>query len=367
LLIKTILETLVDIYTDFLLCSNGLATSTGLSTLLGGQISHDKFTRMLSSNTFDSSYLWERVKPFIKSQSKKEGLVILSVDDSIEEKYYTDESDLICWHFDHVFKRNVKGVNFMTAMASVGEANLPCAVEFIKKDLFVNDEKTGKEKRKSSKTKNELFVQMVGQCHKNFHFDYIVADCWYSATSNMENIKNDLKSNFVIALKSNRKVALSKEDKDAKKYVGIESLQLGQQTVEIWLEGLDFPLLLVKQVFKNEDDTVGELYLACSDLNLSYEQINTIYQKRWGVEVYHKSTKSNASFAKSPTKTIKTQMNHFMLSIIAYVKLEGLKLMTNINHFAIKARIYQAALKAAYQELKTIKGMGSPNCEYSIA
>jgi transposase len=124
--------------------------------------------------------------------------------------------------------------------------------------------------------------------------------------------------------------------------------------VEIWLEELDFPLLLIKQVFKNEDDTVAELYLACSDLNLSYEQITTIYKKRWGVEEYHKSVKSNLSFAKSPTHTIRAQTNHFMLSILAYVKLEWLNQRNGKNHFAMKTKIYQAATKAAYAELKKL-------------
>jgi hypothetical protein len=41
-----------------------------------------------------------------------------------------------------------------------------------------------------------------------------------------------------------------------------QELKQGQQTVEVWLEKLDFPLLLTKQVFKNENDTVDELYLA---------------------------------------------------------------------------------------------------------
>jgi hypothetical protein len=93
--------------------------------------------------------------------------------------------------------------------------------------------------------------------------------------------KKEQKRDFIMALKSNRKVALSEKDKDDKKYISIETLQPGQQTVEIWFEELDFPLLLTKQVFKNENDTVGELYLACSDLNLSYDQITTIYKKRW--------------------------------------------------------------------------------------
>ena len=112
--------------------------------------------------------------------------------------------------------------------------------------------------------------------------------------------------------------------------------------------------MFIKQVFKNENDTVGELYLACSDLNLSYDKIITIYKKRWGVEEFHKSIKSNTGFAKSPTKTVKTQMNHYMLSIAAYTKLEWLKQRTNKNHFALKAQIYLAAQQAAYQELQKL-------------
>jgi len=283
--------------------------------------------------------------------SKEE--IILSFDDSIEEKMYTDESELICWHYDHVFNRNVKGVNFLTALVDVGGAKLPVAVEFVRKDLWELNEK-GKAKRKSSKTKNELFREMISRCHYNFRFDYVVADSWYSSIENMILVKQTLNSNCIIALKSNRLVALSKADKEFGNFVNIESLQPEQQTMEVWFEELDFPLLLVKQVFKNEDGTVGELYLACSDLNLSYERITTIYKKRWGVEVYHKSVKSNAGFAKSPTKTQKTQTNHFMLSILAYVKLELLYLRKNKNHFAMKQIIYQAATKAAHEKLKEL-------------
>jgi transposase len=292
-----------------------------------------------------------KVKPYIQELTRSDEPVILSFDDSIEEKPYTDTSDLICWHWDHVFHRSVKGVNFLTALADVQGMRLPCAVEFVKKDHWVTDKKTGKRKRKSSKTKNEMFRDMVVQCHHNFRFDYVVCDCWFSSAENMELVKGKISSEFIMALKSNRKVALGSEAKEAKEFISIESLQLGQQPVEVWLQELEYPLLLVKQVFKNEDDTVGELYLACSDSNLSYEQITTIYKKRWGVEEYHKSIKSNLGFAKSPTKTIKTQSNHFVLSILAYVKLEWLRQRTNQNHFAMKAKIYHAALKAARNEL----------------
>lgn len=346
------MENFEDLYTDYLITSTGYTTATGLASLLS--VSHDRITRSLSQGNYDSKYLWEYVKPYIQELTQSRETVVLSFDDSIEEKRYTDESELICWHYDHTFGRSVRGVNFLTAFVEVGGMRLPCAVEFIRKDAWETDVKTGKQKRVSSKTKNELFREMTKQCDRNLWFDYVAADSWFSSIENMKWVKEELNRNFVMAFKSNRKVALSLEAKQKKEYVKIESLQPGQQTVEVWLEELDYPLSLIKQVFKNEDDTVGELYLACSDLTLTYEQITAIYKKRWGVEEYHKSVKSNVGFAKSPTKTIRTQTNHFMLSLIAYVKLEWLKQRTGQNHFAMKAKIYLAAQKAAYFELKKL-------------
>ena len=199
-----------------------------------------------------------------------------------------------------------------------------------------------------------MYREMIRTCNRNINIDYVVNDSWFASAENMRMVKKELRINFIMALKSNRKVALSKQDKEQKKYVGIRLLELEQQPVEVWLEELDFPLLLTKQVFKNEDDTVGVLYLISSDLNLSCKQIFTIYKRRWSVEVYHKSVKSNASFAKSPTKTVKTQTNHFILSILAYVKLEWLQLRNHLNHFAMKSKIYICALESAMKQLKEL-------------
>ncbi len=346
------MENFVDLYTDYLISSSSYTTATGMGSLLS--IKHDKITRELAQGAYDSKFLWKYAKPYVQELTQSKDMVILSFDDSIEEKQYTDESELNCWHYDHVFKRSVKGVNFLTALVEVSGMRLPCSVGFVKKDIWETDPKTGKRKRKSSKTKNEMFREMLRECYSKLHFDYVVADSWYSSAENMRCLKEELNTSFVVALKGNRRIALSLADKQNKTYISIETLQPGQQTVEIWLEELDFPLLLVKQVFKDEDGTVGELYLACNDLSLPYDQITTIYKKRWGVEEYHKSIKSNTGFAKSPTKKIKTQTNHFFLSIVAYIKLEWLKQRTGKNHFSMKTQIYLAAQQAAYAELKLL-------------
>jgi len=108
-------------------------------------------------------------------------------------------------------------------------------------------------------------------------------------------------------LKANRKMALSLTDKLAGRYVRVDTLVLEPKVVrEVYLEQVDFPLLLVKQVFKNEDGSVGLQYLTTSDTILSYDDITTLQRKRWNVQPYHKSLKQNASLDKSPIQTVRT-------------------------------------------------------------
>ena len=195
---------------------------------------------------------------------------------------------------------------------------------------------------------------MVNNANDRMAIDYVSADSWYSSSENLDYLHNDLGSKFVIALKSNRKIAISKEAKFVGQYLGIESLELKDAPVQVWLKELDFPLLLHKQVFKNGDDVVGDIYLVSNDLNLTAEQIATIYKKRWKVEEYHKSLKQNAMFGKSPTGTTKTQTNHFIASVLAFMKFEALKLKHQQNHFALKAKIMMAANKAALITLRDL-------------
>jgi hypothetical protein len=326
-----------------------------LSALLDNKISHDKITRLLSSATISSESLWQMVKPLCHEIRSEDAVLIF--DDSIEEKEYTDSSELISWHFDHTKGRSVKGVNFMTALYYSNEMSLPVGVEFIRKTKAYIDKK-GKLSYKSEKSKNQMFREMLSRANYNISFKYVLTDTWFSSAENMEFVYKKWGRHFIMALKENRKVALSKEDKEKGVYVSIKSLKLEGSVMSVYFEQLDFPVVISKQVFKNEDGSTGTLYLASSDLRLQYEQITTIYKKRWKVEEYHKSIKSNAAFAKSPTRTVQTQVSHFIASIMAYVKLERLKIRNNLTHFAIKNMLHIQATKAAYQELTRLSTPG---------
>jgi DDE superfamily endonuclease len=348
-------KSMLDLYTDYLISSFGPTTATGLSRLVDGQVSHDQVTRFLASPPKTSADLWRIVKPMLRQVENSDGLLIL--DDSIEEKPYTDENDLICWHWDHAFQRHVKGINFLTAFYATETVSLPVAFDLVSKTDTYVDAKTGKQKRRSQITKNARYRMLLQLCvHNQIKFRYVLNDSWYSAADNMNFIHLDLKKDFVMPLKANRKVALSEAEQQAGRYVTVSTLSLPEgETLKVWLEEVSFPLLLAKQVFINEDGSEGTLYLVTSDLTLTYDRITSLYQQRFRVEEYHKSLKQNASLEKSPTRTERTQQNHFFASLCAYVKLEGLKIKTGINHFALKSKIYLSALQTAYAELVKLK------------
>jgi DDE superfamily endonuclease len=346
---------LQDLYTDYLISSFGPTTATGFSRLLEEEISHDQVTRFLASSAKTSADLWRIAKPLVRQVESDDG--VLALDDSIVGKPYTDENELICWHWDHSKNCNVKGINFLTAFYVTAQAGLPVAFDLVTKTEAYLDAKTGKQKRRSSVTKNERFRMLLHVClHNQMRFSYVLSDSWYAAADNFKYIKHDLKKEFVMPLKSNRKVALSEEEKKHGQYQALSTLDLPEGTVrQIWLEGVDFPLLLAKQVFTNEDGSVGILYLVTSDLSLPYDRLTKLYQKRSSIEVFHKSLKQNASLEKSPTRTPTTQRNHFFASLCAYIKLERLRLGIGLNHFALKSKIYLSALQSAFAELVKLK------------
>lgn len=351
-----------DLYTDYLILSFGQTTATGLSRLLDEAVSHDRITRLLSSERQTAADLWRTVKPMVRQVERNDAVLV--VDDTIEEKPYTDENELICWHFDHAKGRTVKGINLITALYCTehqGQAlSVPVSFDLVEKSERSLEKKTGKQKRRSTTTKNERVRAMLKACVDNkLPFHFVVADLWYASSENMRYVKLELQREFIFPLKTNRKVALSEEDKRAGRFQAVSKLDLEPDHLfEAHLEGVPFALRLLRQVFTNEDGSRGERYLVTSDVTLKGDDLSAIYQRRWNVEDYHKSLKQNAALAKSPTRTETTQTNHLFYALLAFVKLERLKLTTSKNHFALKAKLYMKAVTSAFAELQQLKQAG---------
>ena len=356
------MENVLDLYTDYLLASFGQTSATGLENLLDGTIKHDTVTRLLTRSDFTAKDLWLAIKPLVRTHQNADACLIF--DDCVIEKEYTDENELICWHWDHSKGRNVKGINLLSAFyytqkdEKTDSLRLPVAIETIKKTIAFSDLKTKKIKRTSTVSKNELMRQMITQSITNsLLFKYVLGDSWFASVENMKFIV-EKKKLFIFDMKSNRLAVLSEKDRQAGIWTTINELVIPNNTpVQVWLKDLSFPVLLTKQVFTNKDDSIGIRFLVSNDFSLTNENFLTTYKKRWAVEEYHKSLKQNASVAKSPTRTVKTQSNHLFASILAYIKLEKLRFANKLNHFALKTKIYQQALKAAFKELTLLKAV----------
>ncbi len=102
------------------------------SNLVNGEISHDQVTRFLSQDKKTGKDLWLIAKPLVKKIQSEQGVLI--IDDSIEEKPYTDENDIICWHYDHSKQQNVKGINFVSCLYQNQSVSLPIGFEIVSRN-----------------------------------------------------------------------------------------------------------------------------------------------------------------------------------------------------------------------------------------
>jgi hypothetical protein len=361
-------DELLDLYSDYLICSFGQATATGLGQVVDGSVSHDRITRSLNSTRRTGADLWRIVKPLVRKMQSEDGVMV--IDDTVAEKPYSDENDLVCWHYDHTSGKTVKGIGLMTALyhnPHIGDTGMSLPVEFqlIEKTESHVNPKDGKTQRRSKQTKNERYRQMLKQARDNrIPFTYVLNDVWFASAENMNYVKHDLKKEFVMPLKTNRKLALSADDKRQGIYVRVDEMQIDANTVWaqlVYLEGVSFPLKLAKQVFTNKDGSTGVLYLVTSDTTLTFDGITSLYKKRWTIaerpcgEPYHKSLKQNAALERSPAHTVTTQTNHIFSSLCAFIKLEKLKVKTRCNHFELHARLYVRAVQTAFDELRGLR------------
>lgn len=337
-------------YVDYLLSDPHHVSAVDLSEALDNQYSHDQITRMLAVGQTDDNKLYLKGKRFIKSHTPV-GKKVLILDDSILSKPYSEVNGLVTYHYDHSQHDYVKGINFISALWADEKHTIPLSMEPVKKEWAWQVSK-GAYGWKTAETKNSIFRRMVGRLTRSKQIDYVLADSWYSSKENMQFIVDDCETHFIMALKSNRVVARSEHDAKKGIYKPLEVLRLGKCAVKVYLKGLDFPVLVVKKVFKNGDESSGTLYLACSDLELAYEQIFTLYKRRWKVEEYHKSLKQNCSLGKCQASSHAAQQSHLYLAVFAFLQLEKAKAVKGQNHFALMRDLNILSVKYGMKAIK---------------
>ena len=345
---KDYLET----YAKFLISSSKNAYSTDLERITDSEYSKDKIYRFLSSGQFCERTFWLSIKPTIKSIQNNNACI--SFDDTIIHKEYMKENDVVSYYYDHTNMKCTKGINLLSCIYQINDISMPLNFRVVRKTKEKID-KNGNTKKVSEYTKNQMLRDMLKMTKVNkIKYRYVLADSWYSSTENLKYIHSNLNKLFVFAMKKNRCFKFPNED--FKQFRKLSSSNfMPNKVYQIELKGCDFPIYLSRQVFKNEDGKETSLYLITNDEFLNYENTIKVYQKRWDIEVYHKSLKQNCSLGKSLVRTVKTIIGHVFASIYAYYILEKIKIKTKENQFQIKTRYYLGGLKKVFTQLKNLK------------
>ncbi|MBD3843331.1 MAG: transposase [Campylobacterales bacterium] len=318
--------------------------------------SHDIFTKLLRKEIDIEQELRLRIKPML--EKSYDGILIL--DDFLIKKPYTKESELNSYYYDNSEKRIIRGINVINFLyVDKNRDNMQIPVAFkpmIKDEIY---EENGKEKRKSSLTKNEVARDIVGKLivEQKLKVSHIVGDSWFASNENMEYFGNKLGQNFLFAVKSNRNIAFKKDDKINGKFLKIKDSGIkAGESHQVYLKGYNHPLRLIGLYVKNGMNSNSvKKYLITNDLENSVEALIEIYQKRWKVEEFHKTLKQNLNIEKSPTKVTTTQVNHIFFSMLAFIELEKLRVGLNKNHYSIIQSLYINATKQAFSELYSLK------------
>lgn len=368
----------MDIYSDYLISHSGYATATELSKMFTN-ISHDQITYLLNSKEYSSKTLFKIVKPLIRKVENKENGVLI-VYDTTSEKPYTNTNEINQYYHSGLKNDIVKGINIITCLLSYKNKeytkkenrnnddeyiNIPCDYKIVKKDIEYIDEE-GKTKYRSSVSKNAIFREMIGNSiNKKLIYSHILADSWYR---NVDNIKYlySKKKLFILGIPTNRNVYFSIDDIHNNNPQKIKSI-FNDDTNEkiVYLKNVRFSLKLIKYELPQKNGNIKTIFLITNDLSHSAKELCDIYAKRWKVEEYHKSiyevielcsTKQNTALSKSPTKKVKSQPNHIFASLLAFCKLEKLKIKTKMNHYAIKDKLLTIANKVIQKLFKELIG-----------
>jgi hypothetical protein len=307
-----------ELYSQFLLATQGKFSALWLSELLGNKPAHDTFTRWLAKTKLKPHMLWEYTKPLVNRQT---GYLI--IDDTVLDKWYGPKIHLAQSHYSGTHHRLVRGIDIINLVWTNGENAEHIPVDF---RIFA--------KKQDGYSKIDHCNDMLTSAFmRGFTPQAVLMDAWYSALSTLQLIRN-AGWIFITALKGNRLVSL----------VPHEHRSVADLATEdgILCHLKDFGKILLFKLVRPDDDIE---YLATNDLSLSILDIRNAAARRWRVEEYHRGVKQLTAASRCQARNDRSQRNHIFCSIFAFLALEKRRLETGISCYVSKQQIIAFAIQ----------------------
>lgn len=286
------------IYMGFLMTEPHSISCTQLADTY--KISHDSVNRFLEREQYDSYDLYTESMQYIDNNK-----LIISVDDTVLDKPYSQHADLVGFFWSGKHHRSVKGINLITLyVTDQSGKNVPISFRLYDKS--------------ENKTKNDYFMDMLNdvlQWGANIH--YVTSDSWYASTSNLKTIRNH-GIRFMFGIDSNRKVSLKKGI-----WHQIRSLPEFENGQKVWLKDFGFVQLFKTQL--KEQQRFYVVYQSDSDDDISLKGFEDLHLKHWKIEQYHRVIKQVCHIEKFQFRRSRLITNHVFAALMAYVQIQKIE------------------------------------------
>lgn len=267
-----------------------------------------KFLLILSSTVIK-----ETIEPLTSRNWKN----VLILDDSLYSRSRSKAVELLARVRDHVENKYVRGFRMLTLGWSDGNTFLPVAFSLLSSenqrnrlcgiDPRIDKRTTGYKRRMESiKKSTEVMFDLLRQAQDcGIQARYLLFDSWFAFPSIICKVREH-RLHVICMLKSMKKVlytyrgekmTLDTLYKELLKKPG-KAKVLANAIVQIGNDSESNPVLARILFIRDRNRSKKWLALLSTDLELTDEEIIRIYGKRWGIEVFFKTTKSFLNLAK---------------------------------------------------------------------
>lgn len=280
---------------------------------------HDAYTRLLTRQPPDTEALWTPTQSFVH---KNTGLLV--ADDSTLDKPHARRMDLVHRHWSGKHKRTVWGIHLITLLWTDGAAKLPvdCRLSNVANDGV---------------DKNQHFRNMLDTAkRRGFAPGYVAFDSWYSGLDNLKAVRNH-GWHWLTRFKSNRTV-----DPDDTGNRQIYLLNIPSQGMVVHLRGYG----MIKVFTLVSQDMEEPEFWATSDLSMTEAIRQQVAAEALAIEEYHRGLKQCCSVERCQARKERSQRNHILWSIRAFIRLEWQRLQTDCSWYENKRRLIREAIRA---------------------
>ncbi len=307
-------------YIDFLVAAPRVVSGTEAArTQPGGRVvAHDAYTRLLHRLEPDAGALWAEAAPLV---SRGGGVLVL--DDSVLDKPYAKQMDLVARQWSGKHGRVVRGIGLVTLLWSDGEALVPC-------DYRLYDKGT------DHLTKNDHARAMLDTAKaRGFAPDMVLFDSWYASLQNLMAVR-DHGWRWTTQLKANRAV-----NPDGTGHRRLDQCAIAEGGARVHLQGYGF--IAVFPIVSRDGDTE---YWATSDLAMGEGHRQKCAELAWGIEVYHRGLKQFCGVERAQVRAARAQRNHITCALRAFLRFEQHRTVTGVSWWAAKLGIIREAIRA---------------------